>query len=159
MKCPVRSSIFRGLIVLGGALFVASPSAAPAKVYKGAEYRTKASYLYGRFEARSRAIGREGTLSSFFTYNDDYPNTEWNEIDIEVLGRYADDIQFNTITPGQTNHVSHRYLPFNPAVDYHVYGFEWTPDYVAWFVDSIEVCRQTGPHIATLTIPQKIMMN
>lgn len=98
-------------------------------------------------------------LASFFTYNDGYPATPWNEIDIEILGRYADDVQFNTITPGQVNHVSHQYAGFNPALDYHVYGFEWTPAYVAWFIDSVEVYRQTAPHIATLNQPQKIMMN
>jgi hypothetical protein len=141
------------------ASFVLMVHIARAKTYKGAEYRTKDSFLYGRFEVRMKAIGREGTLASFFTYNDNYPATPWNEIDIEILGRYTDDVQFNTITRGQTNHVSHQYVSFNPAQEYHVYGFEWTPDYVAWFIDSTEVTRQTGPHIPTLNLPQKIMMN
>jgi len=48
---------------------------------------------------------------------------------------------------------------FNPTQDYHTYAFEWTPDYVAWFIDDEEVYRQTGEHIQTLTLPQKIMMN
>ncbi len=130
-----------------------------AKIYKGAEYRTKASYTYGRFEVRLKSSYREGMLTSFFTYNDNYPATEWNEIDIEILGRYADDIQFNPITPGQLNHVSHYQSPFNPAADYHTYAFEWTPQYVAWFVDGTEVHRQTGAHITALNLPQKIMMN
>ncbi len=130
-----------------------------AKIYKGAEYRTKQSFLYGRFEARIKANGRSGMLASFFTYNDSYPSTPWNEIDIEIMGRYTNDVQFNTITPGQTNHVSHQYVPFNTSQEFHVYGFEWTPEYVAWFIDSVEVCRQTGDHIATLNQPQKLMMN
>ncbi len=127
--------------------------------YKGGEYRTRESYLYGRFEVRMRANGREGMLASFFTYNDDYPATPWNEIDIEIMGRYTDDVQFNTITPGRANHTSHHYVSFNPSLDYHLYGFEWTPTYVAWFIDTVEVYRQTGAHIATLNLPQKIMMN
>lgn len=130
-----------------------------AKIYKGAEYRTKEAFTYGRFEVRLKSAYREGVLSTFFTYNDNYPNTVWNEIDIEILGRYSDDIQFNPITPGQINHVSHYQAAFNPAQDYHVYGFEWTPTYVAWFVDSVEVHRQTGAHIQALNLPQKIMMN
>jgi hypothetical protein len=129
------------------------------KSIKGAEYRTKQSFLYGRFEARIKANGRSGMLTSFFTYNDSYPSTPWNEIDIEIMGRYTNDVQFNTITPGQAHHVSHRYVPFNTAREFHVYGFEWTPDYVAWFIDSVEVYRQTGEHIATLNQPQKLMMN
>lgn len=130
-----------------------------AKIYKGAEYRTKASYTYGRFDVRLKSSYREGMLTSFFTYNDNYPATEWNEIDIEILGRYDNDIQFNPITPGQLNHVSHFRSPFNPASDFHTYGFEWTPQYVAWFVDGKEVHRQTGAHIEALNLPQKIMMN
>jgi beta-glucanase (GH16 family) len=104
---------------------------------------------------------REGMLSSFFTYNDMIPfdSQKWNEIDIEILGRYADDVQFNTITPGQTNHVGRRQTPFNPHLGFHTYAIEWTPSYVAWFIDGSEAYRQTGPHIQTLIYPQKIMMN
>lgn len=131
-----------------------------AKNYKGAEYRTKASFLYGRFETSIKVAGKEGALASFFTYNDSAKGTsEWNEIDIEILGRYKNDIQFNTITPGQSNHVRHQYVNFNPAVDFHTYAIEWTPDYVAWFIDGAEVYRQTGAHIKTLVHSQKLMMN
>ncbi len=128
-----------------------------AKEYSSAELRTKESYRYGRFEVRMKSAQREGMLSSFFTYND--LNPTWNEIDIEILGRYPDDIQFTTITPGQVVHPSHYQLPFNPHLGYHTYGFEWTPEYVAWIVDGQEVYRQQGLHIATLNQPQKIMMN
>ncbi len=131
-----------------------------AKSYKGAEYRTKDSFTYGRFEASIKSVNREGVLASLFTYYDgpDVP-ANWNEIDIEILGRYNNDVQYNTITPGQVNHVKHQFAGFNPHLDYHTYAFEWTPDYVAWFIDGAEVYRQTGSHIQTLTKPQKLMMN
>lgn len=131
------------------------------KPYRGAEYRTKASYTYGRFEVRMKSAAGSGMLTSFFTYHDPFPFSlsNWNEIDIEIMGRYQNEIQFNTITPNRIEHV-HRYvLPFNPHQAFHVYGFEWTPEYVAWHVDGYEVFRQTGMHIATLSRPQKIMMN
>ncbi len=130
-----------------------------AKDYRGAEYRTKNYFTYGRFEVRMKSAHREGMLSSFFTYNDSFPATPWNEIDIEILGRYTDDVQFNPITPGQVNHEVHYQTPFNPAQDFHTYGFEWAPTYVAWFVDGKEVHRQVGAHIQALNLPQKIMMN
>lgn len=135
-----------------------------AKEFKGAEYRTKEAYTYGRFEVRMKSANREGMLSSFFTYFDGTPSdpwatSKWNEIDLEIMGRYDDNIQFNTITPGSVNHVSHFPMSSSPNLDYNVYAFEWTPDYVAWFVDGVEVLRQTGDHIATLSRPQKIMMN
>lgn len=131
-----------------------------AKEFKGAEYRTKQSFLYGRFEVSMKSAYREGMLSSFFTYYDGGGGVStWNEIDIEILGRYPNDIQFNTITPGQVNHVSHYPMSSSPHTDYHTYAFEWTPNYVAWFVDGVEVYKQTGPHIQSLNRAQKIMMN
>jgi len=146
------------LICLLGAGFLYS------KNYKGAEYRTKESFQYGRFEASFKACGKEGTLSTMFTYFDGTPsdpwaNNKWNEIDIEILGRYNNDVQFNTITSGATNHVRHHPVNFNPALDYHTYAFEWTPDYIAWFIDGVEVYRQTEDFVKTVFRPQKFMFN
>lgn len=129
------------------------------KDYKGAEYRTKASFLYGRFEARFKPANREGVVSSFFTYAEISNLSEWNEIDYEFLGRYENHVQVNVISPNQINHENNRYLDFNPYADFHTYAFEWTPDYIAWFVDGIEISRQTGSHIQQINRAQKIMMN
>ncbi len=129
------------------------------KPYNGAEYRTLDTFLYGRFEVRMRSAPVSGMLASFFTYHEISSISEWNEIDIENLGRYDNQVQFNTITPGQTNHVFEQTVEFNPHNDFHVYAIEWTPNYVAWFVDSVEIYRQTEAHISTLNLPQKLMMN
>jgi len=148
------------LLVLIIILYVVIPhDYLSAKSYKGAELRTFESFLYGRFEVRYKASPGDGQTSTFFLYNDEYPNTPWNEIDVEILGRYNDDVQFNPITPGSINHESHQYVSFNPCTDFHTYAIEWTPEYVAWFIDGDERHRQTGAHIAALNIPQKIMMN
>lgn len=57
------------------------------------------------------------------------------------------------------NHVHHQWVNFNPALDFHIYAIEWTPEYVAWFIEGDEVYRQTGERVSTLDKPQKIMMN
>lgn len=150
LVCILWSFIFSGM--------------AGAKNYKGAEYRTHDAFLYGRFEVRMKSTPVEGVLSTFFTYFDGTPDdpwamNKWNEIDLEVIGRYRHDVQFNTITPGQTNHVSHIWTDFDPADDFHTYAFEWTPDYVSWYIDGVMVRKQTGSHIQTITRAQKIMMN
>jgi len=62
----------------------------------------------------------------------------------------------NVITT--TSHLRQHYNTFNPNLDFHTYGFEWTPDYVAWFIDEEEVYRQVEPHVEELSYPQKIMM-
>jgi|WetSurMetagenome_2_1015567.scaffolds.fasta_scaffold04394_6 hypothetical protein len=131
---------------------------AAQKPYRGAEYRTIASMTYGRFEVRMKTAGVSGMLASFFTYYD--PASPWNEIDVENMGRYTNESQFNTIVPANgINHVQRQLLPFNPHAGFHTYGIEWTPEYVAWQIDGDEVYRQTESHVALLTKPQKIMMN
>ncbi|RMG65860.1 MAG: glycosyl hydrolase family protein, partial [Calditrichaeota bacterium] len=131
-----------------------------SKPYKGAEYRTIQSFHFGRFEVRWKSAPGSGLLSSFFTFHDSFnPIAEWNEIDFENLGRYSNQTQYNVITPGQVQHVRADTLPFNPHQAFHEYAIEWTPDYVAWFVDGYETHRQTGPHIQQLIHGQKNMMN
>ena len=133
--------------------------------YFGGELRTKESYLYGRFEARFKSAQGDGLVSSFFTYQDELINGShiWNEIDFEVLGRWENIVSMNTITPGQSSHLRENYIEnFNPHIEYHDYAFEWTPTYVAWFVDGVEYYRQDLPkhnYISTLKYAQKIMMN
>ena len=131
-----------------------------AKPYKGAELRTNQVFQYGRFEVRMKSAPGTGLLSSFFTYHDT-PNVpaQWNEIDIEILGRYANQIQFNIITQGQVNHVVAEPISFNPHQAFHVYAIEWTPDYVSWNIDGFEIYREIGNHVQQLIYVQKNMMN
>ncbi|MDP6167660.1 MAG: family 16 glycosylhydrolase, partial [Candidatus Marinimicrobia bacterium] len=78
---------------------------------RGAELRTRERVLYGKFEARFKPTQGEGLVSSFFIYNDDFPNTDWNEIDIEILGRFPQVVDLNAMSPG--SHLRTHYVPFN----------------------------------------------
>lgn len=131
-----------------------------AKDYKGAEIRTKESFLYGRFEVKMKSCEASGMLISFFTFYDD-PSfvNNWNEIDIEILGRYSNEVQFNAIVGKHEMHEKRQVLNFNPHKDFHTYSFEWTPEYIAWSVDGIEAYKLTGAHVAKMDKAQKIMMN
>jgi len=128
-----------------------------SQYYRGAELRTLDPVLYGKFEVCFKPAQGEGLVSSFFTYNDDAPNTDWNEIDIELLGRFPNVVDMNVIT--NTSHLRTHYTSLNTHLDFNVYGFEWTPEYVAWFINGEEVYRQTDDHIGDLIHPSKIMMN
>jgi len=33
---------------------------------------------------------------------------------------------------------------FDPGTDWHVYQIEWTPEYIAWDLDGVEVRRVEG---------------
>lgn len=139
-------------------VLLALSGAISAENWHGAELRSVDSFLYGRFEVRFKPANGDGLVASFFTYNDLNPTTPWNEIDLEILGRYDDVLDFVTITSGQNIHKHNQLVAFDPHVHFHTYVIEWTPDQVTWFVDGIEF-TQDQPHVATLTEPQKIMMN
>ncbi len=130
------------------------------KPYLGGEIRTYESFLYGRFEIRMKPSLISGTVSSLFTFYDapDFVQN-WNEIDIEFVGNRQKLVQFNAIHDTHLMHEKLQDLNFDPAKDFHTYAFEWTPTYIAWFVDSVEVYRDSGAHIKRLKQKQKIMMN
>ena len=93
-------------------VLIAIASLGISQQYFGGELRTKESFLYGRFEARFKSAQGDGLVSSFFTYQDELINGShiWNEIDIEVLGRWENIVNMNTITPGQSSHLRESYI-------------------------------------------------
>ena len=135
-------------IILASALFFALPLS--AKDYSGAELFSNETFMYGRFEARMMMASGSGLVSSMFTYyNDSYKGDPepWVEIDIEILGKNPSKFQSNIITGKAGAQVtSERLHPLSPAANegYHTYAIEWTPEYVAWFVDDALVrCAKT----------------
>ena len=119
--------------------------------FYGAELTGKEQFLYGRFEARMKMAATSGSVSSMFLNYDlswkkgDEP---WNEIDIEVLGKAADKWQSNIITreadpsiTGTTSSEKIHDFGFDATNEFHLYAIIWTPDYVAWEIDSVEVRR------------------
>lgn len=137
-----------------------------AKAYKGAEIFTNDAYLYGRYEIRMRVANASGVLSTFFTYKNgsEVGNTFWEEIDIEVFGKNnATQWQSNIILGSSrpTIHTEEIHTADTSLADaYHTYVVEWTPDYVAWFLDGVEVRRITGTSTVTsLTNAQSLRFN
>mgnify|MGYP000845338876 CR=1 FL=1 len=147
----IREIIFLLLII------TISNSIIDAKNYWSGEVRTYESILYGRIEIRMRTAEASGVTSTLFTYNT--KSSTYNEIDIEVMGFRNTEAEFTSFTPDQKG-VNHRQvLNFNPHAAFHTYAIEWTPTYVAWWVDGFEIYRDTSERIQTLNLPQAIMMN
>lgn len=137
-----------------------------AKPYKGAEIYTNQSYLYGRYEIRMRVAKASGVLSTFFTYKDgsEIGNTFWEEIDIEVFGRDNAEIWQSNIILGSSRPTiqsdEEHEVDSSLGDAYHTYVLEWTPDYIAWFLDGVEVRRIIGTSTVTsLTNPQSLRFN
>ena len=155
----------------------------PTKEYTfyGAELSGRVQFKYGRFEARMKMAAISGSVSSMFLYYDDSwekGEKPWNEIDIEVLGKAADKWQSNIITregtPSIKSNTSSESKPlhdfgFDATQDFHLYAIVWTPEYVSWEIDSVEVRRDViggsrGTHadadqVAFLTKEQSLRFN
>ena len=126
-------------------------AATMAKDFSGAELYTLDEYQYGKYEARMKMAAISGTVSSMFLYQNGSEQAaaeRWVEVDIEVLGKNPSSFQSNIITGKAGNQVtSEEHHTVNPAADqgFHTYGIEWTPKYVRWTVDGVEVRKtETG---------------
>lgn len=126
--------------------------------YYGAELTGKDQFTYGRFEARMKMVAIPGSVSSMFLYYDpswELGDEPWNEIDIEVLGKNSGEWQSNLITrepdlvneDGTTKKKAKQYsefvtgFGFDATEDFHLYAMIWTPEYISWEIDSVEVRR------------------
>ena len=124
--------------------------------YAGGEISTSQKYGYGLYEVRMKPAKNPGIVSSFFTYTGPSYGTQWDEIDIEFLGKDTTKVQFNYYTNGVGNHEYIYSLGFDASKDFHTYAFDWKPDSITWYVDGKAV--YTAKSNIPLT-PGKIMMN
>ena len=122
-----------------------------AKDFSGAELYTLKEYTYGKYEARMKMAAASGTVSSMFLYQNGSEQASaerWVEVDIEVLGKSPNSFQSNIITgKAGAQKTSEKHHAVSPAADqaFHTYGIEWTPTYVRWTVDGVEVRKtETG---------------
>ncbi len=162
MRRTSTRGVALGLLAAG--LATGLPATGHAKPYKGGELYSSQAYRYGRMEMRMRMARGSGLLSTFFTYKNgsEAASTFWEEIDIEVFGKEdAVSWQSNIITGLGTRTTSEEVHthPFSLADAYHTYTLEWTPDYVAWALDGVEVRRTTGGQVGDLTNPQSLRFN
>ena len=139
------------------AVGVLVPRAASA-VQSAELYRTQA-YFYGRFEARVRFAPGEGVVSSFFLWRDGSSSTtSWNELDFEKINA-ACRLQTNIWTGKGTQSAEIDTPTFDICSDYHTYAFEWTPSYIAWFIDGTQIRKVTGASVTEYTQNASIGMS
>ncbi|WP_437608301.1 family 16 glycosylhydrolase [Sorangium sp. So ce834] len=153
-----------GAMLAAASLALAVSSTAVAKPYKGGELYTTQGQLHGRIEVRMRMARGSGILSTFFTYKDgsEMSGAFWEEIDIEVFGKdNARSWQSNIITGMGTRVTSEQVhtAAASLADAYHTYTLEWTPDYVSWSIDGVQIRKATGAQVAALTNPQSLRFN
>lgn len=129
---------------LGALTLTLAPQLALATT--SAELYTAMPYGYGRFEARVKYARGDGVISSFFMWKDgsEQAGTFWNELDFEKVGADCH-LETNPIfgNPSAVHPQKHA-IDAELCSTFHVYGYEWTPEYIAWLVDGVEIRRETG---------------
>lgn len=127
--------------------------------FSGADYTSarlktqgKASWTYGRIEARIKIPRGQGIWPAFWMLGTNITSVGWptcGEIDIlENIGREPTTVHGTVHGPGYSgeNGIGGPFsLSGNPAFadDFHVYAVEWTTNQIKWFVD--------GTHFFSLT--------
>ena len=120
--------------------------------YEGASYTsarivTKAKFeqKYGRFEARIRLPWGQGMWPAFWLLGNNIDDVSWpncGEIDVmEYRGQNPTEILGTLHGPGYSgaNSISKSYVLQNDRFDtgFHVFGIEWGPDYINFYVDDV----------------------
>ncbi len=125
----------------------------------GAEIYSIDSVKYGRFEVKIKMASGNGVISSFFLYNHNSAKGKsfpWREIDLEFLWNSKRNVHTNIITgKSEARVMSSKRQAFktNLSDDFHIYTIEWTPEYVAWYIDQELIRRamvEYNPQIAEL---------
>ena len=134
------------------------------KNYSSAEIYSADTWLYGKYVFRMRVAEGSGILSNFFLWKPDseLSSVDWEEVDIEVFGKNdANSWQSNIISSGTgwtTSEQVHQHSS-SLADGYHTFSLEWTPDYVAWYVDGVELRRTEGGQVDLLKNPASLRFN
>jgi hypothetical protein len=134
--------------ILASSLFFLAVAVVPRPAFavKSGELYTSAAYPYGRFEASIKFPAGDGVVGAFFLWKDgsEVEGTFWNELDFEKIGadcRLTSNAYYGN--PAAVHSQTH-----TPSMllcgSYHTYSYEWTPDYIAWFVDGMQLRRDTG---------------
>lgn len=109
---------------------------------------SRASFLFGRFEATLQATNVPGLVTGFFLHRD----SPRQEIDVEILGNQPDQLLVNVFynpgTDGAKFDYGYRGTPaiiklgFDASKALHRFTIEWDPCEIRWFVDQKLVHRR-----------------
>ena len=135
--------------------------------YRSGSVSTYEKFTYGKFVTRMKAPDRKGTVASFFTYWDGpgfFPGG-WNELDFEIAPSVEKTpLSLNVLYGnGKDKKLEdHDYAHgFNPHDEWHTYEMEWTPKYIAFSIDGVEMRHldNTYDAVQAQTKAQSIRMN
>jgi hypothetical protein len=116
--------------------------------FSAAAISSRASFLFGRFEATLQATSVPGLVTGFFLHR----NSPRQEIDVEILGNQPDyllvNVFYNPGTDGARFDYGYRGTPaiiklgFDASKASHRFAIEWDPCEIRWFVDEKLIHRR-----------------
>ncbi|TXH36959.1 MAG: glycosyl hydrolase family protein [Rhodospirillaceae bacterium] len=150
----------------GGLSLAVARESLGVRNFSAAAISSRASFLFGRFEATLQATNVPGLVTGFFLHR----NSPRQEIDVEILGNKPDELLVNVFyNPGSDGakfDYGYRGTPaviklgFDASKAPHHYMIEWSSCEIRWFVDQRLVHRRTTwdptpiPHL-----PMKLHVN
>lgn len=138
------------------------------KSFLGAEVRSTETIRYGRVKARVKLAKGSAVVSALVAIYTPWPAVDWNEFDVESLGKNTNEIQFNamvytgprppTSTPvSPTQDPSLQQLGFDSSQDFHVYTIEWTPEEAVFLIDDT-VYHRWNSQMDLIGLPQNVLL-
>jgi beta-glucanase (GH16 family) len=131
----------------GYLLITAKEEAFNGSNYTSARIKSEGLFeqAYGRFEARIKVPYGKGYWPAFWLLGNDCDQNAWpqcGEIDImEYLGDMPTTVFGSAHGPGYSagDAISKEYVLQNDRFDtgFHVFGIEWAPDYINYYVDDV----------------------
>ncbi|WP_223570001.1 family 16 glycosylhydrolase [Pseudomonas sp. BF-R-26] len=124
--------------------------------YSSAMVRTIERSLYGYYETRAKPMDSAGSSAFWLAWTGLADNA--TEIDIFEIGGKTKNASFDRrynmnahvwATPQSTEHLSDGsswISPWRLASAFHVYGFDWQPDTLRWYVDGVLVREAKNTH-------------
>ena len=113
--------------------------------WNSAEIQMRRKTGYGYYNVLMKPAAGSGLISSFFTYTGPYYGDPHDEVDIEFLGKNLDQVEFNTHANGNPFGSVRYELGYNASEEFHLYGFDWQPGSVKFYLDGEFVHEISGP--------------
>ncbi|MGF9692454.1 glycoside hydrolase family 16 protein [Rhizobium sp. 0TCS1.26] len=126
--------------------------------YACGEIQTRQRYGYGTFEVRMKAASGSGLNSAFFSYIGPTDKKPHDEIDFEVLGKNAGEVQVNQYISAKGG--NEKLVPVAGGADkaFNDYAFIWAKDRLRYYVNGKLVQEVTDP-AKIPSNPQKIFVS
>ena len=165
MFTPNNAATTGGILTMN---LTANPASSVTPYY-GVEMRSARTITYGKVSARMRFAKGSGVVSGLVLFYTPFPNCDWNEIDIEHLGKSSTTSQLNamvylgpimrscasSVTPTQDPSIAQ--LGFDAESDFHLYDLEWTPQGVKYYADGV-LLRVWTNNMSLLKEPMNVLL-